>query len=90
MSTPPLARQQLPTTSGDCEAQGCMQPWATLFPDQKFRPGVIEALFGPEHPGEVFKVCWPHYRMLRRTDGITLGYRKVNGKLRAYVKEYHI
>jgi hypothetical protein len=34
-------------------------------------------------------VCRKHYRQLHRRDGVTLGYRKVDGKVRAYIKEEH-
>lgn len=55
------------------------------------RPAYEEAIFGEIFPRsdrrhEVLLVCQKHYRKLRNMDGIVLGYRKYNGKVRAYIK----
>lgn len=56
-------------------------------------PSLFEAVFGYDplsidwHIRENIKaVCQRHYKYLRRKDGIELGYRKINGVTRAYVK----
>lgn len=49
-------------------------------------PSVQAAVFGSDFHEDMLATCQKHYNILKRRDGIDLGYRKVNGILRAYVK----
>jgi hypothetical protein len=70
-------------------AQGCDKPWTVLLPDWKIRPSVIHAVFGDLDYLDGWLVCHRHYKGLRAAGGYTLGWHKVNGKVRAFVKEEH-
>jgi hypothetical protein len=57
-------------------------------------PTVFEAVFGYDilsidwhERDNCLATCQRHYKYLQRKDGVTLGYRKVNGVIRAYVKD---
>ena len=78
-----------------CDAIGCGDGWVTLIPSGAVSPSRLEALFDQprdqpwQDQKEVLALCRKHQRLLRRKDGVTLGYHRYNGKLRAYVKEEH-
>jgi hypothetical protein len=76
----------LPFSKTDkCDVPKCPKTWAVVF-GNVLGPTIIEAVFGDD-PGEIIKACQHHYNYLKRSDGITLGYRKINGKTMAYVKD---
>ena len=94
---------ELSTTPDLCGVIGCARRWAHLIHADDLRPSLVEAIFGislapRDAPREEryqawlayqagLRVCQDHLRKLRRQDGVTLGYRRVNGKLRAFVKD---
>lgn len=69
-----------------CQALECGDRWMVLLPN-KLSPTVAEAAFGDPHPGDLLKVCRPHYRFLKRVDGITLGWTTRNGRSTPYIKD---
>jgi hypothetical protein len=72
--------------SRECQVLECGDRWMVLLPN-KLSPTVAEAAFGDSKPGDLLKVCRPHYRFLKRVDGVTLGWRTVKGKLTPYIKD---
>lgn len=69
-----------------CVVSGCKRKWIVLLPTRHIRPSLEIALTKSDTLREVLALCRDHYRLVRRADGIVLGYRYRNGKLRAYVK----
>lgn len=77
-----------------CSVINCRKPWAVLVAD-RFRPDIREACFGllrsssyeewAEQP-HGFYLCRRHESRLRNADAVELGYKMVDGQLRAYVK----
>jgi hypothetical protein len=76
---------------------GCSRNWSESIPREEVRVDRREAMFGiPALSGLGYRtwsatpfylnVCARHYTVLRRSDGVELGYRVRNGKMRAYVK----
>lgn len=81
--------QQLPTISGnpaECMVPLCHARTAIWF-GNVLSPSVQDAIFGEGFHSDMLAVCTRHYNYLKKRDGVTLGFRKVNGKLRAYVKD---
>ena len=82
------------TAPSECQISHCHSRVGIWFATNGLSPRLFEAVFGydlmeidwHDRP-EMVAVCQRHYKWLRRKDGVTLGYRKVNGKLRAYVKD---
>jgi hypothetical protein len=86
----PASTVAAPGASRCCGAVGCAQPWISLLPTGDIKLTILQAVFGLDAgEGEVVRVCRGHYRKIRSQDGYTLGYTKVNGKIKAYVKEEH-
>jgi hypothetical protein len=48
---------------------------------------VQAVIFGDDFECDILATCQRHYKYLQRRDGITLGYCRINGVVRAYVKE---
>lgn len=87
-----------PGLSDWCDYRGCAARAGTYIPAGPLNLSLREALFGYEQSEcydgwaanpQFYGLCNTHYRIVKRRDGITLGYRKSRGKLRAYVKEEH-
>ena len=79
---------------------GCSRGWSDAIPREQVHADRREAMFGiPALSGLGYEmweaapfflqVCGKHYSLLRRADGVEIGYRQVNGKMRAYVKAEH-
>jgi hypothetical protein len=84
-----MAQLQLGTSrnQGICDVPHCAARWTVIIHDV-LAPTVRIAVFGTNDiDSDIFCLCKKHYSYLHRRDGVTLGYRKVNGKLRAYIKE---
>jgi hypothetical protein len=81
---------QRPGTSANprkCQVSECAGSVAIWLPTRPIRYSLLLALFN-DTP-DIVAICKPHYKMLHRADGITLGYRVRQGKLQAYVKDVH-
>lgn len=76
-----------PLNSPICQATDCGDKWKVWIPNL-LTPTICEAVFGDPHPGDMLAVCQPHYRFLKRVDGIDLGWKTINGKTTAYVKNW--
>jgi hypothetical protein len=82
--------------SAFCDYARCTARAGCYIPVREISLSVREALLGYEQ-SQCYKgwesnpffygLCAQHYRQLRRKDGYALGYRTINGKIRAYVKE---
>jgi hypothetical protein len=94
-STAPVS----PTTSADhCDYNDCPDGWVSIINVSDVRLSVREACFGYVLPScyaewrtspQSFRLCRKHLRAIRRSDGITIGYRMHKGQLTGYVKEEH-
>jgi hypothetical protein len=69
-----------------CWVPGCSARWGVVC-HNVLSPTVQVAIFGEDFDCSVLCLCQRHYKYLRTRDGVTLGYRKVAGKLQAYVKD---
>lgn len=81
-----------------CQASGCPRPWVTAVLKGAVSLALREAIFNMPAPesyeeweaqGQLLVMCREHYRLIHKRDGVTLGYRAHNGKVRAYVREEH-
>jgi hypothetical protein len=75
-----------PGILGNCMVPSCSARAGVAF-GNVLAPSVQDAVFGDDFREDVLCVCTRHYNYLRKHDGVTLGFRKVNGMLRAYVKD---
>jgi len=71
-----------------CCITGCDAKWAVLLPSNALSYKTANAII-PDGKDEAL-LCSRHYRAIRNKEGYTLGYRMVNGKIRGYVKEWHM
>lgn len=86
----PSAPQLLGTSANPrtCEVVDCARRVSYWIPTGPIRYSLLDAMFGTTEP-DIVAVCKPCYKLLHRSDGITLGYRMSRGKLTAYVKDVH-
>jgi hypothetical protein len=88
-----------PSTSPDlCDVTDCSAAAGVLIHAGQVALPLRQALLGYEESTcyqdwadrpRMYFLCQKHHRYLLRRDGYTLGYRKHNGKIRAYVIEQH-
>jgi hypothetical protein len=69
-----------------CQVLNCNARWTIVIRDE-LSPTVRAVVLGEDFDCVIIALCQRHYKYLRTKDGVTLGYRKVRGVLRAYVKD---
>jgi hypothetical protein len=78
-----------------CLALNCTANWTYLINARDVQDRYIEAILGSDileivnckYGLNTLALCRKHYKWIRTRDGFTLGYRIINGRTRAYVKE---